>query len=238
VRNSRGHAMPQSFRWLSLIVIASLASLGRADDAKPRKVSGGAEFVDPDGDCKLREEKGKWTLEVPGAYYDLWPKMGKVNAPRILKEAEGDFSVQVKVLGSISAEADTAIPGRTSKVPFRAASLLIWQDDATFVRLDRAAMVNNGKLIPFCYYHAFKDGERMVHVTHNFKDSETILRLERRGNKIVAAASQDGGKAWSKFGTQTIELAKKVKVGVAALNGTTKPLTAEFEGLTITPVKE
>jgi regulation of enolase protein 1 (concanavalin A-like superfamily) len=230
--------MPQRFRWLPLIVIASLASLSRADDAKPRKVSGGAEFVDPDGDCKFRDEKGKWTLEVPGAYHDLWPKMGKVNAPRILMEAEGDFSTQVKVLGSISAEPDTAIPGRTFKVPFRAASLVIWQDDATFVRLDRAAMVNNGKLIHFCYYHAFKEDERVVHISQNFKDSETLLRLERRGYKIMAAASQDGGQSWSKFGTQTIELGRKVKVGVAALNGTTKPLTAEFQGLTITPVKK
>jgi regulation of enolase protein 1 (concanavalin A-like superfamily) len=217
---------------LSLFAIA-LAS--HAEDAKPLKLSGGGEFLDPDGDCKMSEEKSAWKFDLPGVYHDLWPKKGKVNAPRVLQDAEGDFKVEVTIPGSIAAEKDTAIPGLASSAAFRAASLLIWQDENNFVRLDRAGMYKDGKHWSFCYYHIFKDGERTVQESKTLKDIATQLRLERRNGKIIASSSQDDGKTWQMFQRKSVELPKKLKVGVAALNSTTKPLTVEFSGLKVSP---
>jgi regulation of enolase protein 1 (concanavalin A-like superfamily) len=218
-------------RWGMLLFLTTcLVISGTAAEVKPiQKIKAWGEVLDPDSDCKINETNGKVTIEVPGAYHDLWPGQGKTNAPRILQDAEGDFIVQVKVPGQIRPQAGTVIPGLASSVPFQAATLLIWQDDNNFVRLDRASMVKDNKTIFFCYYHAFKEGKRVVHLSRNFKDQATHLRLERREGKIHAAVSQDGGKTWPSFRPEAIDLPMKLKVGVAALNSTDKPLLAEFE---------
>jgi regulation of enolase protein 1 (concanavalin A-like superfamily) len=221
-----------------LAVIPCLFSPDLAADDKPsQKIKNWGEFVDPDGDCKIQEDKGKISIELPGTYHDLWPVEGKVNAPRILRDAEGDFSVQVKVAGAIRPEKGSVVPNLRSSVAFQAGSLLIWEDDNNFVRLDRACMVQGNKTISFCYYHAFKAGKRVVHLSQNFNDRDTHLRLERRKGKILAAFSQDGGTTWKSFRPEAVELAAKLKVGIAALNNTKKPFTVQFEDYKLTSEK-
>jgi regulation of enolase protein 1 (concanavalin A-like superfamily) len=217
-----------------LLLTACLGFTGTASEHKPpQQIKAWGDVTDPDGDSKINEANGRVTIEVPGAYHDLWPGQGKTNAPRILQDVEGDFTVQVKLTGQIRPQAGTVIPGLASSVPFQAASLLIWQDDNNFVRLDRASMVKDNKTIFFCYYHAFKEGKRVVHLSQNLKDQATYLRLERRGGKIQAAFSQDEGKTWPSFRPEVIDLPMKLKVGVAGLNNTSKPLIAELEGFKI-----
>ncbi len=217
-------------------VVAGLLTVGTAaGDKAPQKIKGWGEVTDPDGDCKVQDEKGKVAIKIPGTYHDLWPGQGKVNAPRILQDAEGDFSVQVKVAGAIRPEKGSVIPNLGSSASFQAGSLLIWEDDNNFVRLDRACLNRGDKPVSFGYFHAFKDGKRVVHLSQDFQDRETYLRLERRDGQILAAVSQDGGKNWDSFRPQTVQLAKKLKVGVAALNNTKKPLMAEFEEFKLSP---
>ncbi len=219
---------------MPLFLIACMVISGTASENKPpQQIKGWGDVLDPDGDCKINEMNGQVTMEVPGIYHDLWPGQGRINAPRILQDVEGDFTVQVKVAGQIRAEPGSVIPGLASSVPFQAASLLLWQDDNNFVRLDRACMVKDNKSIFFCYYHAFKDGKRVVHVSRNFQDQATYLRLDRREGKIDAAFSQDGGKTWHFFRPEAIDLPMKLRVGVAAMNNTNKPLRVEFEDLRV-----
>ncbi len=219
-----------------MVLIGGLAALAPAGDVKPVEVAGGGQFIDPDGDCKLREENGKWFVDVPGVYHDLWPKKGKVNAPRILRDAAGDFRVQARIHGQIKAEKGTAIPGLASSAAYRAGSLLIWQDDNDFVRMDRAGMNKDGKDYSFCYYHIFKNGERIVEQSRALKNADADLRLEWHGGKVHASFSQDGGKSWKSLPVEAVEFKGKLKAGVAALNTTTKPLTVEFSGFSITGV--
>src|SRR5262245_56616033 len=73
----------------------------RADDKKPREIKGWGEATDPDGECKIEEKKGKLTIKVPGSLHDLFPgqkdEKKRFNAPRVLREVEGDFVAYVKV---------------------------------------------------------------------------------------------------------------------------------------------
>ena len=96
-------------------------------------------FIDPDGDCKLvdaNEKEGSLKLWVPATSHDLSPTT--LNGPRVLLEADGDFVVEVRVCGTITAEPGLEYPGRG--LSFRSGTLLIWHDAANFMRFDRAGL--------------------------------------------------------------------------------------------------
>jgi regulation of enolase protein 1 (concanavalin A-like superfamily) len=63
-------------------------------------------------------------------------------------------------------------------------------------------------------------------------DNSNRLRLSRRGDEINASFGPDGVR-WTSFPTLTAKLKDRIKVGVAAINSSTKPLTAELEGLEV-----
>ncbi len=211
--------------FLGFTVACGLLGGGSSADEKPQVVEGWGQVEDPDGDCKISAKEGKVTFAIPGTTHDLWPKDGKVNAPRILQEVEGNFSVQVKVASSVKPEDGF----------FRSGTLLIWQDDKTFIRLDSACADRGKKFDFFCYLHVFKDQKRLVNEhLRPLKDEPTHLRLTRQDAKVVASYSQDGGKSWKSFGKKTVDLPHKVKVGVAAINGTKSPFSVTLEDFKIT----
>jgi regulation of enolase protein 1 (concanavalin A-like superfamily) len=190
---------------------------------------GWGEAQDPDRDSKITQTADKIQIEVPGTYHDLWPE-GKVNAPRVLRDGSGDFTFEVQSSGEVTAAEGTAI----SRNPFLAATIVLWVDEKNFVRLDRASVFRDGKQIFFAYFHVFVNGKRTVQLSTDFESKPTWLRLVRRGDKITASARQDASAAWRSFPQQTVKLPDKVKVGVAALNNTNQPFTAEFADLKIT----
>jgi regulation of enolase protein 1 (concanavalin A-like superfamily) len=211
--------------WLavSLVLVASGSSAG---EQTPQLIKGWGQTEDPDGDCKISAKEGKVTFSIPGTAHDLWPGgPRKVNAPRVLQDVEGDFTVQVRVASSVKPENGF----------FRAGTLLIWLDDKTFIRLDSACAHRGGSTFDFyCYLHVFKDKERLVNEQlRPLKDQPTDLRLERRDTKIVASFSQDGAKTWKAFQEKTLDLPRKLKVGVAAVNGTDSPFTVTLEDFKI-----
>jgi predicted dienelactone hydrolase len=63
-------------------------------------------------------------------------------------------------------------------------------------------------------------------------DNSNRLWLSRRGDEINASFGPDGVR-WTSFPTLTAKLNDRIKVGVAAINSSTKPLTAELEGLEV-----
>lgn len=231
--------------FLSLVIVLTFALMAPlAGQEKSQVVEGWGTSMDPDGDCKITLEAGKLKFVLPGVYHDFWPekdKKGKVNAPRILQEVEGNFRIEVKVAGGIRPEKGTMIAGLLSGVAFQSGCLLIWQDDQNFMRFDFSGVSGSKGNKAFFYLQSFKNGKRAVDADSKkavniFKegqiDTEGWLRLERRGNKVFPAFSQDGGKNWLELPSKSIscELGEKVKVGVGAVNNTTKPFTAELEG--------
>ena len=220
-----------------LAALSAGAGAGGENPADKPAVAGGnmipgwGEFVDPEGDCKFRRDDEALTITVPGEVHDLWPVKSKVNAPLVLQDAEGDFTVEVKVAHVDRAAEGTVIPGTGSSTAFHAGTLVIWQDNRNFVRLDRTDMNKAGRGSTSCYLHVFQDGERVVEVAELVKDTPTHLRLQRRGDQLTAAYSQDGGQTWQSFPVQKIGLADKVQAGVSALNATSRPCEVRFEDI-------
>jgi regulation of enolase protein 1 (concanavalin A-like superfamily) len=227
---------------LSVLVAAALAG----GEQPVQKIKGWGEAFDPEKDTKFSEDKGKLTIAIPAdAHRDMWAGNGKITSPRVLQEVEGNFVVQVKVLGVIRPEKDSLIPKTPSTTPFQAATLLIWKDDKTFIRLERCGNFSpkTNKNVSFCYLQAFQNNRRLtdktsrkvVEATAKADDKETVLRLERRDDKFYSSFSQDDGKTWTDLPINpfVMDLPKKLKVGVAACNASTKGLTVEFEGLKV-----
>jgi len=167
-------------------------------------LDGWGELADPDGDCAARvDDARRLVIDVPSKLHDLWPEAsGTVNAPRVMQDADGDVTVRVTAAGDVTAKDGTGVAA--DKRPFRAATLLLWQDEKNFVRLDRGCVVREGKAIHFAYFHVFKDGKRTTHLSKDFANRPTLLKLERRGKKVLAAVSQDGGATWQTFDEQDV----------------------------------
>ena len=86
------------------------------------------QWIDPKGDSSksLEVRKGFLRFAVRG-YHDLWPGNGNYTAPRLMRQADGDFTLETKLAG----------PARWC------GGLLVWKDEANFVRLDRGIHFQN-----------------------------------------------------------------------------------------------
>ena len=203
------------------------AAEGRAQAAREKGPWGDA--VDPDGDSRFELEPREDLVRiiVPGKPHLLSAEIGHVNAPRLLRDIKGDFDVVVRVAG-------TGNPGgkatTTVYSPYHGAGLLIWQDQENYVRLEIAADLQHWKPRPYVNFEYRKDGALATSSGIANKDGSNYLRLKRRDDEIVASFGPDGLR-WTSFAPLLVKLNNRLKVGVSAINSSTKPLTAEFEGL-------
>lgn len=220
--------------WPVFVLLAGGLAAAWAADVQPLEtVRGWGMVVDPVGDCTFDHEAGKFTIKVQGAHHDLWPVKGKVNAPLVLQEVAGDFTIDVLVEEVTKAEPDTVLPGMASTASFHAGSLVVWQDAENFVRFDRTNMHNRGRATTACYLHVFEAGARTAELAPAVPDRPTHLRLTRKGGRVIAAYSQDGAKTWTSLAQQKVDLADKLKAGVSALNNTSRENIVRFADLKI-----
>lgn len=191
-------------------------------------VPGWGIFCNADGDCGARFQNGKLTLLVPGKPHDLSAEIGRMNAPRVLRDVEGDFVAEVKVSGTFR-PGEPAIPGRLA---YHGAGLLAMKDDQTYVRLERATSARGTDTFVYTSFECRESGvvERFASSADHPLDEakETSLRLERRGNKVYATVSQDG-QNWIPLEPKTVALPAKLRVGVAAVNSSTSDFRPQFE---------
>jgi regulation of enolase protein 1 (concanavalin A-like superfamily) len=221
---------------ISLLTTLWLVSFLVAEEKKPRVIKGWGEVIDPDGDCTIQSEKGKVTITVPEKNHNLAPLIGQ-NAPRILQEIEGDFTLEVKVSGDFKPTDRSTLEGGRS---FNGAGLLLWQDDKNFLRLERNVFRIPEQNLSVCYpplVELYSDGQYMntnpePQLDTFFKGRSTYLRLERRGGNVRASLSDDG-KEWSLVKELRVDFPKKLKVGVAAISTSAEPFKVEFEELKI-----
>jgi len=214
----------------ALVVIA--VGLSHGGDKKSQEIKGWGKVVDPDSDCTVKVDKGRLTIAVPGTNHNLNPRFN-LKAPRVMQMVEGNFVASVKVTGDWDPGEKASKP---SAVPFYGAGLLLWQDEKNLLRLERdiwwrADLKKHVRYPPLVEY--YKDG---VYQKTNpistfdefFKGKSTYLKLERKGDKALASYSHDG-KEWTMAKEITVELQKKLQIGVAAVNGSEKALTVVFE---------
>jgi len=196
-----------------------------------REMDAWGDAVDPDGDCtfELDAREHKVRITVPGKTHILSAEIGRVNAPRFVRDIKGDFDVSVLVAG-------TDRPGgkatTTLYSPYHGAGLLIWQDPENYVRLEIATDLQHGKSRPYVNFEYRKDGALAATSGLKNGDGSNHLRLRRRGDEINASFGPDGVR-WNSFPPLAAKFKNQLKVGVAAINSSTKALTAELVGLDV-----
>ncbi len=212
-----------------LLVLVALGDLAAAPvkERKVQTIKGWGTVIDPDRDCKVKEDGGTVTITVPTTYHDLtYTDDGtKRNAPRILQDVKGNFRVQVKVRAFPLPQANTSSSGKHS---FVSSGLLVWIDDKNFLRLERAA--NGGAPGAFIWAERFEDGKSISDKPMALSaDSDTLLRIVHKDGKLTLSFSEDGDN-WTEALAEEVKLPDKVKVGVLAINTTTQEFAPALQG--------
>ena len=218
-----------SLAFVSALTCAVVFDAVGALASETQTIEGWGTLFDPEGDAKATEKNGAVELTVPGAYRDLWPA-GRVNAPRILRPVQGDFSVQVKIASTVSTAGTSALADLPSgSVLYRSAALIIWQDENTFVRLERGSSTAKESR-ELWIYHTFDGGKRVVHQIGNVASAgAAYLWIARKQGTFYAYFRQEGDKKWTQLETHRLGLPYEVNVGVSLVNTTSEPFTVRFE---------
>ena len=200
---------------------------GFKSDAKGAKLAGWGAVVDPDGDCKLHVEGKALVIDVPGTLHDLNADIDKYNAPRVLREVEGNFSITVKVVGDFKPGVKALNP---KSVPYNGAGIFVWRDSDNFIRLERAAILRNGKPGTFVTFEEREGGSRGANHNGGLPPGTAYLRLERRGSRIFGFTSPDG-KQWTQLKPIDTVWPPRLQIGLDAVNSSGDPFTVRFEEL-------
>jgi regulation of enolase protein 1 (concanavalin A-like superfamily) len=232
LRNSLSMKLPTQ-RLCPFLCVLSVSLIAHAGSQFIRTIPGWGQVIDPDGDCTITPESGKVTITVPGTTHDLSSYHSiykKRNAPRILREVDGDFTVEVKVSGAFDPGQAATLPETD---PFNGAGLLLWANDENFLRLERNVWTtshdSHSSYEPLFEY--WKDDKDLTPDTTStkpfFEGMSMYLRLTRQGDQIRAAVSKDGTH-WTKTNSTTVQFPHSIKVGVDAINTSKQPFTVEF----------
>jgi regulation of enolase protein 1 (concanavalin A-like superfamily) len=190
--------------------------------------------VDPDGDCAFLRDMSGLTIEVPGRHHDLAVEHGLMNAPRLLRDVQGDFTAQATVSGSFRPSV-----GSTSgqNVPFLGAGLVVMDGDKTYARLERAAMYKGGQVVSSVLWELRINGQVASSPWPGFtpqEDKVLYLRLQRQGDRLLASVSQDGN-TWTPAQPLSVKLPAQVKIGVAACSTSESQFKPHFDDFRLTP---
>jgi regulation of enolase protein 1 (concanavalin A-like superfamily) len=178
-------------------------------------------------------KEGALTCQVQGTLHDLNIDIGKTNGPRVVQEVEGDFLAEVKVCGSFQPG-----PVRTGprSVPVNGGGLLLWQDDGNYIRLERAAMYRDGRVLGIVNFESREHGTReQVHNKGGLDPRQDIwLRLERRGAVISGSFSTDG-RSWEDLEPMDVGWPERLEIGVDVVNSCGDPMTVRFQDYIFKP---
>jgi hypothetical protein len=211
--------------WIGIAVLVLACAAPLPGQGPPRQVAGWGEVIDPDGDCQVQSDAVGVTMNVPGKLHDLSVEIGAVNAPRILKDVTGDFSARVKVPNRFGPAGPSTAPGR---LPYHGAGLLLWSDPETYIRVERASIARDGKILHSAAFEV-RSGGRIAHAqSMPIADGPLFLRLDRQGDQVLAFHSADGV-GWIPLGSVPVAMPAKARVGVAAINSSVQPLAARLE---------
>jgi regulation of enolase protein 1 (concanavalin A-like superfamily) len=181
--------------------------------------------IDPDGDCKIEDKGNVLEIAVPNTHHDLNADNNKLNAPRVVREVTGDFTMTVKVQGDFQPSARSTNP---KAVPYIGGGIVVWQDSDNYIFLGRAAISRNGKISGFAAFEEREWGTRGALNNRGIEPGGVYLRIERRNNRILGFTSKDG-KNWARLDPMETSYPATLKVGLYAINGCTDPITVRFE---------
>jgi hypothetical protein len=206
------------------------------DPAPLSRLSDWGTPINPDEDCQFFLSDGMLLIHVPGTpgTHAMAPKPGTANAPRVLREARGDFTLQVTVEGGFAPGMVSMAPGYT---PYNGASLVAMIDGRNFVTLARAVLRHGDSgPLPYANFEIYVNGT----VAKFGEETETPvpfdgpihLRLERRGKQMLGAWSTDG-LDWVVLEPMDLPAnwPRELQVGIVAINDTLDEFNPRFSGL-------
>ena len=216
-----------------LLAIVIMAPILLADDS-PSAIKGWGKIDDPTGQSEVKLEGKTLIMKAPTRYIDNYTP-GKVNAPRVEQEIEGDFVAEVNVIDVEKAQPNSVLKSLGSfPTSFHAGSMLIWMDTVNFVRFDRSSMNQGGRQINACELQVYANYDRIHLKSFRIEDKPTRLRLKRVGQTLFASFSQDDGKTWKEFPETSIKhLPSRIDVGVSMTSNTDPGCTVKFQGLEV-----
>lgn len=223
---------------LAALLVGLMTPALAAQGKNPKSIEGWGAVENLRKDCKFTQSDGKLTINVPGTPHNLNKVISDLNAPKVLQEVEGDFTIQVKVSGDFTPSPVSTVAPRGKA--YNGAGLLLWVSEDLFLRLERNIWMNdpvNAQCHPPLFEvvtRGIPSGTSPAPVAASFFGTPaTWFRLERNGNTVSGSLSHNGTD-WSACGTTTMNLPKKVSAGVAAVNTSKKAFMATFEDLQIT----
>lgn len=196
--------------------------------AKRPWMNGWDKPVDPDKDCKFIRDKGVLTIQVPGKNHALCIERNLMNAPRLLRDVEGDFVAQVRVSGTFQPSEKSTTH---AELPIVGAGLVLLKDEKTYIRLERAAVYFRGQVKSYTSWELRENGKWMLAgntTMQPLEDKAAYLRLERRGDKLLGSVSQDG-KEWKEVKPLEVKLPARLKLGVSLSTSSTYSFAPRFD---------
>jgi hypothetical protein len=213
--------------------------------AAPAPKDGWERPVDPDNDCKFDIKDGTVTIELPGGDHELAPKRKRFNAPRLLREVEGDFVMQVRLCATFRPSAKSNVEGEEPRV---AAGLVLMPTEESYIRLEYGAYRRKGEQDN--YFSSRLWGEKfdlrgeadfiLGRRTPSGKqappanEERIYLRFEREGNCVRKVYSLDGERRYPTITVDCKTLPNKLKVGLAAYSTSTEPFKVRFDQFKLT----
>ncbi|WP_050785721.1 DUF1349 domain-containing protein [Pedosphaera parvula] len=191
------------------------------------------QVVDPDGDCKFFVAQDTLLIHVPGSAHahDLAAEIDRVNAPRVLRQVKGDFTIQVRVDGRFAPGEEST---QENRVGYNGAGLVVMANPQNVVTLARAVLQHPGEgPVPYANFEIRINGNlQRIGMTGDHplpKTGPVFLRLQRRGSKITGAVSLNGDH-WDELGSRKIpnKWRKKLQAGVVAISTSTEEFNPQF----------
>jgi regulation of enolase protein 1 (concanavalin A-like superfamily) len=218
----------------SVIALGTTTAIVLAGDgATPRDLPGWGRVYDPSRDCEvsLDADHNRLRITVPGTPHTLSVENSSLpmSAPRVVHHVRADFTAEVRVLGRLA-------PGQSKTThydPFHGAGLIVWQDAANYLRLERAVGFINGRSHPYLNYELREGGRLAMSLGITIEDRSLFLRLRRQGPAFSAWYSRDG-RRWVRLANVNATFNDQLDVGVVAVNSSARTLSAELERLNIT----
>jgi hypothetical protein len=227
--------MPRRFVFLLLVCAPLSAAVATPvlpqDDLKQLERAYGT-WGDPDKDCKFKLTGGELKISLPASRHLLGkPLEGATNnAPRALREVDGDFTAVVRVA--------IPIPDRDPKSSWQywSGGLVAWESaEGHFGVWLCGGRVNGEREAIWCYHRSTTEQLTMVKGLGE-PTGKAFVRLRREGKKVAAGWSRDG-KEWKDF-EQDVAWGAKVKVGVVAENILGVPVEVTFDQYTLSQPKK
>jgi regulation of enolase protein 1 (concanavalin A-like superfamily) len=169
-------------------------------------------------------------MEVPNSPHALvanpFTRINKPNAPRVLRDVQGDFEVSVRVDGQFEPNGNDPRPAFAAEVR---AGLIVFLDEDNFIMLDRSAVQRNGKIN--------KGVGIQVRVPNRGRGNRnprlggqgpTYLRLARKGAQIVLSARSEGANWEPAIGPIDVPWPERLKVGLVTTSSSIEPFSVTF----------